>query len=270
MTDMTEPTIQKLFDLTGKVALITGGSGYLGKSFSRALAEAGASVVIASRVKDRAEQVAAELPSPSPPGRAVHFGVQLDQLDEASLNAGFDAAVEAAGHVDILINNGQQGHPLDLTDVTGEAFSDDLKNVTGYFLLARRFRNHIVAREASGAVVMIVSMYGVVGSYPDAYEGVCTASPVQYHALKGGIIHMTRHLACYWAKDGVRVNCLSPGPFPSEKAPQEMVERLKTKLPMGRMGEPHELKGALLLLASDAGSFITGQNLLIDGGWTAW
>ncbi|MBL6705573.1 MAG: SDR family NAD(P)-dependent oxidoreductase, partial [Planctomycetaceae bacterium] len=169
---MTEPTIQSLFDLTGKVALITGGSGYLGKSFSRALAEAGASVVIASRVKDRAEQVASELPSP---GGAVHFGVQLDQLDEASLSSGFDVAIEAAGHVDILINNGQQGHPLDLTDVTGEAFSEDLKNVTGYFLLARRFRDHIVAREASGAVVMIGSMYGVVGSYPDAYEGICTA-----------------------------------------------------------------------------------------------
>ena len=81
---------------------------------------------------------------------------------------------------------------------------------------------------------------------------------------------MTRHLACYWAKDHVRVNCLSPGPFPSEKAPQEMVERLKQKNPMRRMGEPHELKGALLLLASDAGNYITGQNLLVDGGWTAW
>jgi NAD(P)-dependent dehydrogenase (short-subunit alcohol dehydrogenase family) len=109
---VTEPTIQNLFDLTGKVALITGGSGYLGSAFSRALAEAGASVVIASRSQERAEQVAADLPSPS---GAAHFGVQLDQLDENSLDAGFDSAVEAAGQVDILINNGQQGHPLDLT-----------------------------------------------------------------------------------------------------------------------------------------------------------
>jgi NAD(P)-dependent dehydrogenase (short-subunit alcohol dehydrogenase family) len=113
-------------------------------------------------------------------------------------------------------------------------------------------------------------MYGVVGSYPDAYEGVCAASPVHYHTLKGGIVHLTRHLAVYWAKDNVRVNCLSPGPFPSEKAPQEMVERLCTKSPMGRMGTPEELNGALLLFASDAGSYITGQNLLVDGGWTAW
>jgi NAD(P)-dependent dehydrogenase (short-subunit alcohol dehydrogenase family) len=81
---------------------------------------------------------------------------------------------------------------------------------------------------------------------------------------------MTRHLAVYWAKDQVRVNCLSPGPFPSDKAPQEMVERLIEKSPMKRMGLPHELKGAMLLLVSDAGSYITGQNLLVDGGWTSW
>ena len=265
---MTEPTIQKLFDLTGRVALITGGSGYLGQSLSRALAEAGATVVVGSRDQQRAQHVIDELPSPG--GVQCITPSSLDQMDEASLNAGFDAAVESAGQIDILINNGQQGHALDLTNVTAEAFSKDLQNATGYFLLARRFHDHIVGRKATGSIVMIGSMYGVVGSYPDAYDGICVASPVQYHALKGGIIHMTRHLAVYWAKDGVRVNCLSPGPFPSEKAPPAMVERLKKKNPMGRMGVPHELKGPLLMLVSDAGSYVTGQNLLVDGGWTAW
>ena len=91
-----------------------------------------------------------------------------------------------------------------------------------------------------------------------------------YHTLKGGILHMTRHLAAYWAADGVRVNCLSPGPFPSEKASPELVERLCGKLPMRRMGRPHELKGAIVFLASEASSFMTGQNLMIDGGWTVW
>ena len=264
---MSEPTIHDLFDLTGRIALITGGSGFLGRSMSRALAEAGAAVVIGSRDLSRARSVADELPSP---GGARHHAVVLDQLDEASLNLGFDAAVASAGQIDILINNGQQGHALDLTNVTAEAFNKDLQNATGYFLLARRLRDHVVSRGASGSIVMIGSMYGVVGSYPDAYDGVCAASPVQYHTLKGGIVHMTRHLAVYWAKDNVRVNCLSPGPFPSEKAPQEMVERLKQKSPSGRMGEPHELKGPLLMLVSDAGSYVTGQNLLVDGGWTAW
>ena len=264
---MNEPSVQQLFDLTGRVALITGGSGYLGRSLSQALAEAGASVVIASRDLNRAQSVADELPSP---GGAKHHAVTLDQLDERSLNEGFDTAVAIAGQVDILINNGQQGHALDLTNVTAEAFSKDLQNATGYFLLARLLRDHVVGRNTPGSIVMIGSMYGVVGSYPDAYDGICAASPVQYHTLKGGIVHMTRHLAVYWARNNVRVNCLSPGPFPSEKAPAEMVERLKGKSPTGRMGVPHELKGTLLLLVSDAGSYVTGQNLLVDGGWTAW
>lgn len=261
-----EPTVTELFDLGGKTALITGGSGHLGQSLAAALAECGATVVIASRSQQRADDAAAKLPQVE----AGHCGVELDHLDEDSLHRGFDQAVAKAGKVDILINNGQQGHPLDLTDVTGEAFSQDLQNATGYFLLSRRLRDHLVERSAAGSIVMIGSMYGVVGSYPDAYDGICTASPVQYHALKGGIIHMTRHLAVYWARDRVRVNCLSPGPFPNDQAPAAMVERLRAKSPMGRMGAPHELKGAVVLLASAAGSYITGQNLLVDGGWTAW
>jgi len=99
---------------------------------------------------------------------------------------------------------------------------------------------------------------------------VCAASPAAYHALKGGIVHLTRHLAVYWARDGVRVNCLSPGPFPGPQAPAAMVERLKTRSPMRRMGQPDELKGALVFLAGDASSYVTGHNLVVDGGWTAW
>jgi gluconate 5-dehydrogenase len=128
----------------------------------------------------------------------------------------------------------------------------------------------VVQRNAPGSIVNIGSMYGQVGSYPDAYQDICGASPVSYHVLKGGIIHMTRHLAVYWARDHVRVNCLSPGPFPGKSAPEGLVERLEVRSPMGRMGQPHELKGALLLLASDAGSYMTGQNVTVDGGWTAW
>ena len=154
--------------------------------------------------------------------------------------------------------------------VASTRFTRQLANATGYFLLARLLRNHAVGRGAPASVIMLGSMYGQVASYPDAYEGICNASPVAYHALKGGIIHMTRHLAAYWARDRVRVNCLSPGPFPSEKANPAMVERLCTKLPMKRMGLPSELKGAIVFLAGDASSFMTGQNLTIDGGWTAW
>lgn len=264
---MPEPTIQQLFDLTGRVALLSGASGYLGSAFANALAEAGATVVVSSRDQAKADEAAKRLPSP---GGAKHAGVVINQLDEATIASGFDAAVQHAGRLDVLVNNGHAASKNDWKGVTKDEFDQQLANATGYFLLGRRFRDHVVGRKGSGSIINIGSMYGVVGSYPDAYEGICNASPVHYHALKGGIIHMTRHLAAYWAADNIRVNCLSPGPFPSAAAAPAMVERLNQKNPMKRMGVPHELKGALILLASDAGSYITGQNLLVDGGWTAW
>ncbi len=263
-----EPTVQSLFDLTGKVALVTGGTGYLGSAFARALAEAGASVVISSRDRDRAQAAARSLQEN---GGAKHHGVQLDHMESGSIEAGFAEAIESAGCVDVLVNNGHEALANDWTDVTHEQFARQQVNVAGYFTLARLLRHHAVDREAPASVIMIGSMYGQVASYPDAYEGVCLASPAAYHALKGGIIHLTRHLAIYWAQDGVRMNCLSPGPFPNEaKAPAEMVVRLCEKSPMKRMGLPHELKGAIVFLASDASSYMTGQNMTIDGGWTAW
>lgn len=263
----TEPTIQQLFDLSGRAALVTGGAGYLGTAFANALAEAGASVVISSRESDRAAEAAAALPTNN---GATHFGIQLDHKDDASIRHGFGEAVERCGGLDILFNNGQGGPIDDWTNIDAEGFQDQLSNATGYFLLARIMREHAIQHSKPASIVMIGSMYGVVASYPDAYEGICPASSVGYHALKGGVIHMTRHLAAYWAKDNVRVNCLSPGPFPQPMANQEMVERLCKKNPMGRMGLPHELKGAALMLASDAGSYMTGQNVIVDGGWTVW
>jgi NAD(P)-dependent dehydrogenase (short-subunit alcohol dehydrogenase family) len=263
-----EPTIQQLFDLTDRTVVISGASGYLGSAMSRALAEAGARVVATSRDPERAASAAASLPGAD---RVEHLGMVLDQMeDEATVNAQFEAIVQRVGQVDILVNNGHQGLGADWTTVTGEEFSDHQRNVTGYFLLARLLRNHAVARQAGASIIMIGSMYGQVGSYPDAYEGICAASPAAYHALKGGIIHLTKHLAVYWAQDGVRVNCLSPGPFPPDRVSRELVARLETKCPMGRMGRADELKGAIVFLASDASSYMTGQNMTIDGGWTAW
>ncbi len=264
---MSSTEVSELFSLQGQTALITGATGHLGRALSDALAEAGASVVVSSRRRADAERLAASLPSVQ---GARHHGVELDHMQERSINDGFLEAVGKAGQVDVLVANGHEPLAKDWTNVTGEEFTRQLQNATGYFLLARQLRNHLVGRCAQGSIVLVGSMYGVVGSYPPVYEGVSTASPAAYHALKGGIVHLTRHLAVSWAGDGVRVNCLSPGPFPSEKAPAELCRRLSEKSPLGRMGRPEELKGPLVFLASRAASYMTGQNLLIDGGWTAW
>ena len=262
-----EAHINTLFDLTGRTALVTGASGFLGQSLARALAEAGARVVVSSRKRKKAEKIAALLKGAA---QGSHIGIELDQMDETSINAGFDELLDRAGSLEILVNNGNFLLGADLTDVTGTEFQQQLCNATGYFLLARRIRNWSVSQKKSASIIMLGSMYGVVGSYPEAYEGLGPASPVAYHTFKGGIVQMTRHLAVYWAKENIRVNCLSPGPFPGTQADSEMVERLCQKSPMGRMGIPEELKGAIVFLASDASSYMTGQNLIIDGGWTAW
>lgn len=263
----SELTIQQLFDLTGRVTLVTGGCGHLGSAMCRALAEAGASVVVTSRDASKAQSLAEALPRH---GSARHFGIALDHMIPDSLPASFQEAVSLAGTVDVIVNNGHEALAADWSTVTAEEFSRHLSNATGYFVLSKLLRDHAVDRTAPASVILLGSMYGVVGSYPDAYEQICAASPVAYHTLKGGIVHLTRHLAVYWAKDNVRVNCLSPGPFPGPKAPAAMVERLITKSPMKRMGIASELKGPLVFLASRASSYVTGQNLIVDGGWTAW
>jgi NAD(P)-dependent dehydrogenase (short-subunit alcohol dehydrogenase family) len=263
----TEPTVSELFDLSGKTALITGGSGYLGGAMARALAEAGATVVVSSRQLARAQEVVDALPSVK---GARHFAIQMDHMDAASVEVGFEQAVAQSGGLDILVNNGQQTVDKDWSKITAEEFTHQLSNATGYFLLARKMREHAVARKSPASIVLLGSMYGLVGSYPDVYQGICSASPVAYHALKGGIAQLTRHLAVYWAKDGVRVNCLSPGPFPHATAADEFTQRLAERSPMNRIGMAHELKGAVVYLASSASSYMTGHNLVIDGGWTAW
>jgi gluconate 5-dehydrogenase len=145
--------------------------------------------------------------------------------------------------------------------------------VTAYFIAAQQAVRHMRRQGGGGSIINNASMYGLVASYPDAYEGLDVNSPPNYHAVKGAVIHLTRHLAVYWAKDRIRVNAISPGPFPHDHVSthqDEFLRRLTTKVPLGRMGAPHELKGAAVFLASEASSYMTGQNIVIDGGWTAW
>lgn len=260
------PSLRELFSLEGKVALVTGGAGYLGRPMSEALAELGARVVVASRNVDRCREVAEAL------GEG-HLALRLDVSSADSIRQVVAEIVQRMGRIDVLVNNAYSGPVRPIEAATEDDFAQSLRNgVTACFVAAKECWRHM-REHGGGSIINIASMYGMVGSYPDAYEGTEGCSPPNYHAAKGAVIQLTRHLAVYWAKDGVRVNCISPGPFPHPETQERlavMVERLKTKCPMGRMGERWELKGAVALLASDAGSYITGHNLVVDGGWTAW
>ena len=267
MTRDSGPVVQQLFDLSGKVALVTGASGHLGWAMACGLAEAGCRVIASSRSPETARRTAAKLGGAQ---KGRHLSVVIDHQDEASIRSGFKRAVKQARRIDILVNSGHELLGSDWRTVTAEQFTRQLANATGYFLLARLLRNHAVAARRPANIILLGSMYGQVASYPELYKEAVAASPAAYQALKGGIIQLTRHLAVYWAKDRVRVNCLSPGPFPSASAPAKLVKQLEKKSPMQRMGEPYELKGAVVFLASDASSYVTGHNLNVDGGWTAW
>ena len=264
----SEPTLQNLLDLSGKVAIVTGASGWLGAAMSRALAEAGATLVVTSRDAQHAAEFSATLPG------SGHVGMALQQDDEAAIPGFVAQVVEQLGRVDVLVNNAYGGTAPSIETATAADFDKAYHTgVTAYFLLAREVARHLRSRGAPGSIINIASMYGVVASYPDAYTDLPINSPPVYHGLKGGLVHLTRHLAAYWAADNIRVNAISPGPFPSQSVQDRLpdfIARLEQKVPMGRMGKPHELKGLVVLLASDAGSYITGQNILVDGGWTAW
>ena len=199
MSHYPERSINELFDLTGKVAIVTGASGWLGSAMSRALAEAGARLVTTSRDVSQAEGFAASLPGDG------HIGIGLRRRHRHH-SAFVAEVIDRMGHIDILVNNAYGTTAPDIDTATAEDFDQAYHvGVTAYFLLARDVMLHLRERGSGGSIINIGSMYGVVASYPDAYEGLGVNSPPNYHGLKGGLVHLTRHLAAYWAQDNIRV-----------------------------------------------------------------
>lgn len=254
--------------MTDRVALVTGACGWLGSAMSRAFAEAGARVVVTSRNAEQAEKFAATLPGTG------HLGVGLMQSDTDGIPDFVSTIAKQMGRIDVLVNNAYGGTTPTIQNASVDDFDRSYHDgVTTYFLLAREIMLHLRERHAPGSIINIASINGVTGSYPKIYEGLAVVSPPNYHALKGALLQLTRHLAVYWAPYNIRVNAISPGHFPTPAIvakSSEFVNRIQEMIPLGRTARPEEIKGVALLLASDAGSYITGQNLLVDGGWTAW
>jgi len=252
------PSPVDAFRLDGKVAVVTGASSGLGDRFARALHGAGASVVIAARRRERLEALAADLPG--------SVAVAADLGEAAERERLMAEVLDRCGTVDVLVNNAGVGHTVAIEDEDVDTFRHTMElNVTAVWHLSKLAGVTMVANR-SGSIVNVASVLGFVGSTP--------IKQAHYVASKGAVVTLTKELALQWARKGVRVNALCPGWFPSEMTAgmetDEASQRFITmNSPMPRMGEVHELDGPLLLLASEAGSFMTGHALVVDGGWLA-
>jgi len=255
------PTLKELFDLTGKVALITGGSRGLGQEMAEGLAEAGATLMLVARREQWLTPTIDEF-------RARGFrvdGMICDVSNPDDVQPAVDKTIETYGQIDILVNNagvswGQpiEEHALDKWDMVLKI------NLTGAFLFSQRVGREMLKRR-SGSIINVASIAGLKGSMEDGQH------IVSYVAAKGGLIAMTREFAAKWARRGIRVNAIAPGFFPSrltEKVLAQAQTQIEAGVPIGRVGAAGELKGVAVFLASAASSYITGQTIVVDGGST--
>ena len=252
------------FDLSGRVAVVTGGGGWLGRPMVEALAQAGGQVVIASRDEARAAGVLRDL---SARGLAIGY-VEYDQAEEASITRLLNRTIELHGRVDVLVNNAAVW-PMRKRDAPLADFARSMQvNATGLFGITRAFGDYMATR-GHGVIVNVGSMFGIVGPDISLYEGLPVEGGLpDYFFHKGGMLQLTRYAAALYGPRGVRVNTLSLGPFRKHQS-DELAARFAGRTLLRRMGVPAEVGGAVVFLASDASSFMTGSNLVVDGGYTA-
>ena len=256
-------TIQKLFDLTGKTALVTGASRGLGLQMAHALGEAGAKIMLTSRKADDLTAAAAELKAA---GIAVDW-IAADCAKEADIRAMANETIKRFGHVDILVNNAGAAWGSPAEDHPVEAWDKVMNlNIRGYFILSQHIAKHSMIARKSGRIINVASIAGLGGNPREM-------TTIAYNTSKGAVVNFTRALGCEWGAYNITVNAICPGFFPSKmtmgtlKAMGE--EKLAAHAPLGRLGDDEDLKGLCVLFASDAGKHITGQAMAVDGGVSA-
>lgn len=258
--------VKELFSLNGKVAIVTGGYGHLGTAFTEALSEAGAIVYVAGHNEDKFKEKFHD-------NAKVKY-VSIDISSTNSIKNCFEIVEKAEGSIDILVNNAVYLKGQFPEQITDEELGFSFDGVIGSVYKCIREVLPFMRKHNSGKIINIASMYGVVVPNFEAYEGdqQYQFNPPTYGAGKAAVIQLTKFFAEYAAQWGINVNAISPGPFPNPNVQKdtEFVTRLAKRNFKGRIGQPDDLKGAAVLLASAASDFIDGQNIQVDGGWTQW
>jgi NAD(P)-dependent dehydrogenase (short-subunit alcohol dehydrogenase family) len=262
-------THNTLFDLTDRVAIVAGGAGYLGSEVCRGLVRQGARVIVADFDLTRAERLAEELDGIACSRRG--WAQPLDISNDDSIRCLIGRIDSDFKRLDILINATCAPQQKPLEEIDGSELTKSFGiNLSSNFLLAREAKR---AMAMGGSMVLFSSMYGRVAPDPRIYLKPLEPNHIEYGIAKAGIEQMTRYLAVAWARDGIRVNGIAPGPFPNPKVQQNhpgFIDRLADKVPLGRVGRADEIVGAAVFLASNAASYVTGHTLVVDGGWTSW
>jgi len=255
------------FRLDSQDVWVIGGAGYLGQATVRLLLQSGAKVLCAD-LGDRAQQFADSIED------STHLtAATLDVRNEDEMKRFVNDQIKQRGSPSGLVVLTYGSTAKHFEDLTGEDFDQvNHAGLTATFLLAREVGLQM-ENAGRGNMVLFSSMYGSVSPDPRVYLRPMNVNPIEYGVGKAGIAQMTKYLAVHWAQKGIRCNCISPGPFPNPAVQREQtafVERLAQKVPMGRIGQPEEVAGAAVFLLTKAASYITGQNLFVDGGWTLW
>lgn len=270
-----------LFSVRDKVVVVTGGFGQIGAEFVRELHGRGARVAVTSR--SEVADPAARLGIDDPDGRLL--AVAMDITDQASVDAGFDRVADAWGVPTVVVNNaGLDTQPSAPPEVSGpfeefpvEVFREVVDtNLVGTFLVTQAAGRRMRDAGVGGSIVNVGSIYGMVSPVQDIYAykaeltGVPFIKPVAYSAAKSGLYNLTRYCATYWGRAGIRVNTLTPSGVRRDTQDATFQANYTARMPIGRMAEANEFNGALVFLASDASTYMTGSNVVVDGGWTAW
>lgn len=256
--------MRDLFDLEGKVAIVTGGSGLIGTAVSEALSGYGATVIVADIAEEQGDRVANTLDSES-------YYLHTDVTSEQSVDEMVETVLEKHGSIDVLVNcayprNERYGRRFEDVEIDDWRENIDL-HLNSYYLTSRAVSMVMADQRSDGSIINFGSIYGVRAPDFSIYDGTDMTSPVEYSAIKGGILNLTRYLASYLGSEGIRVNAISPGGVFDEQDPT-FVDRYETRTPLGRLADPDDVKGPTVFLASDASAYVTGHNLHVDGGWT--
>jgi len=259
--------MKHIFDLENKVSIITGGYGHLGSSMVKTLLDFGSTVVIAGKSQQKFHDKFGNY------NNNLSF-VETDISDSESIKKAFSKVVDEFGSIDILINNAQYSKGQNPENMSDEEWNYSMEGVLGSAFKCIREVIPIMKSQKSGKIINISSMYGMVSPDLSIYDGDdCEKylNPPHYGAAKAGLLQLTKYYAVFLAKYGIQVNAITPGPFPSYITQEEnkrFIEKLVNKVPLKRIGKPEDLAGVCILLSSNASDFITGQNFVVDGGWT--